>query len=885
MVFENNLNIPNNLFTILSPIIEDIYKKYNYFINENKYKKNLLLVIEDCKKKCNTNDMNKFGDLFRVKIIKSINTYMHGLMEDSNEFCLMLSNCINQNINSAKTYDEALTQFNKLSKLFYKLNLDIPFDLYVKLIENNIMLSSIIKIVVDRNMDNIQKNNIEKIFKDKFFVSIIQVYCMINDIEIKDDDLMDVECDLKDYYNYDSIKLYLKEISALPLLSKEEEYELAIRIKNGDKKARKEFISRNLRLVVSIAKSYMGRGLEFKDLIGAGNEGLIKATEKYDLKKGFKFSTYATWWIRQSITRGIDDTARNIRIPVHQIEKIRKYKKIKNNLADQLNREPTIEEIADELGITYDQALEYEHLLGDTVSINQSISDDDDTELGAFIPDQTETPDITIINSSLSDSIKMAFKNIKLTEKEILVLTLRFGLDGNHEHTLEEVAKMYNVTGERIRQIESRALRKLKTPSAKKMLRPLLDGNDEDSYPSLKDNQTTRRKINKSAKKNNYDVKKATGNARKHQLIESKNVVPTEKLDANNQVNNVDQNARIVESQLNKNITGNDNRNSENENHINLVIPEVVGQDCIEIETNDDELKKEKLGIDEGNNQIKASKSLDFINSDILESMKNTLTPDIYDINITDESLKDEINTRKEKKKMEKRRASSLCEFLNCSEQELEQIIPKLRDSHQVIARKIYHVPLDTNERGVFYQTISPKLKKYLLILRETNSKEIPNQNEQIGLDQLSNGDNKHEKIQLNQEHEQTKIEPQEANNAVPNQLLEQKLNNSKDNYSGNVICPEFMGIMQLLNGEQILKGLSPKETVIAFLRLGFIDGKSFTTSSIAKFLQVDEKEVRETTKKAMLLFKNVFTNLLSKTETSITEFDKVYKKIDNENQ
>ena len=269
----------------------------------------------------------------------------------------------------------------------------------------------------------------------------------------------------------DPVKMYLKEIGRVPLLKADEEIEIAKRIEAGDEEAKNILISSNLRLVVSIAKKYVGRGMLFLDLIQEGNMGLVKAVEKFDYRKGFKFSTYATWWIRQAITRAIADQARTIRIPVHMVETINKLTRIERQLVQDLGRDPTAEEIAAKLeGISPEKVREIKKIAMDPVSLETPIGEEDDSHLGDFIEDKNSmSPDQYANNQLLKDEISKALS--ELTEREEKVLRLRFGLYDGRTRTLEEVGKEFNVTRERIRQIEAKALRKLKHPTRSKRLR------------------------------------------------------------------------------------------------------------------------------------------------------------------------------------------------------------------------------------------------------------------------------------------------------------------------------------------------------------------------------------------------------------------------------
>ena len=288
----------------------------------------------------------------------------------------------------------------------------------------------------------------------------------VEEIKLEDMDVSNIEGVSVD----DPVRMYLREIGKIPLLSYEEEAELAQRILKGDEEAKQKLAESNLRLVVSIAKKYVGRGMLFLDLIQEGNMGLIKAVEKFDYNKGFKFSTYATWWIRQAITRAIADQARTIRIPVHMVETINKLIRTSRQLLQQNGREPTPEEIAKEMEISVEKVMEIQKIAQDPVSLETPIGEEDDSHLGDFIQDEdSPAPQDSAAHTLLREQLEEVMDT--LTPREAMVLKLRFGLEDGKARTLEEVGKQFDVTRERIRQIEAKALRKLRHPSRSKKLR------------------------------------------------------------------------------------------------------------------------------------------------------------------------------------------------------------------------------------------------------------------------------------------------------------------------------------------------------------------------------------------------------------------------------
>ena len=331
----------------------------------------------------------------------------------------------------------------------------------------------IMETISDQDLDTEQ---VEKVYDQLEELNID----VVDDVDVPDDindDIAEVEAALSSTEGVnidDPVRMYLKEIGKVPLLTAQEEIDIAERMANGDEDAKHQLEEANLRLVVSIAKRYVGRGMLFLDLIQEGNLGLIKAVEKFDYKKGYKFSTYATWWIRQAITRAIADQARTIRIPVHMVETINKLIRVNRQLVQEYGREPRPDEIAKEMGISEEKVREIIKIAQEPVSLETPIGEEDDSHLGDFIPDDdAPAPAEAVASTMLKEQLMEVLGS--LTEREAKVLTLRYGLDDGKARTLEEVGKEFNVTRERIRQIEAKALRKLRHPSRSKRLRDFLE--------------------------------------------------------------------------------------------------------------------------------------------------------------------------------------------------------------------------------------------------------------------------------------------------------------------------------------------------------------------------------------------------------------------------
>ena len=340
------------------------------------------------------------------------------------------------------TYEELAEELKGLD-----VNSDLLDELYNAFIENDISVIAESDLDDDSSEED-ASGNLEDILKDNTIAKELTIN--------------------------DPVRMYLKEIGKISLLSLEEETELSKRIAEGDEVAKNRLAESNLRLVVSIAKRYVGRGMLFLDLIQEGNIGLMKAVEKFDADKGYKFSTYATWWIRQAITRAIADQARTIRVPVHMVETINKLSRCQRQLTLELNREPTDEELAKKMNMTPEKVREVIKIAQDPVSLETPIGEEDDSHLGDFVPDESNmSPENFTIHEMLKEEIGDVL--LTLTEREEQVLRLRFGLDDGSSKTLEEVGQMFGVTRERIRQIEAKALRKLRHPSRSRKLKDFLN--------------------------------------------------------------------------------------------------------------------------------------------------------------------------------------------------------------------------------------------------------------------------------------------------------------------------------------------------------------------------------------------------------------------------
>ena len=449
-------------------IIDAIYNKFAFAnLSKQDYYNMVIKEIENTKSSFNS-DKNYVDYLKKITESKMIEMIKTKLL-DHNESIRILNNYIQITVKKTDDYNVIMKQIRAFNSFLEKYNYVPTPEVLIELINKNENLNDLIKIIFLKNKDMIVSGDIEKLTDNNTLILLLEVYCLINNIEIKQSEENNIYYD-DDLKLTDSVKIYLREIGEYPLLSIEQQRDLALKILEGDNKARELFINSNLRLVVSIARRYIGNGLTFLDLIQEGNLGLITAVDKYDVKKGFNFSTYAIWWIRQAITKAIEYKGRTIRIAAHVYEKVQLYKKIFRNLEIKLNREPTINEIADEMELSVSEVSDLQQLQIDVVSINAIIGDEKEKELENFIVSSDDTPEEIATKENMQQDVKNLLISCNLKPRERDILILRYGLDGKEPMTLVEIGKIYNLTRERVRQIESNALKKIRKSNFVKRL-------------------------------------------------------------------------------------------------------------------------------------------------------------------------------------------------------------------------------------------------------------------------------------------------------------------------------------------------------------------------------------------------------------------------------
>lgn len=448
------------ILQICMPIIEKLYQEIEILeISKEEFLSEVLTEITRSKKTYHGEVL--YGEYLKTKINLSFEKRIKKDMLNKEKSYRIITHYINQHLSLENASKEAQKEIKKLDNFLEKYDYLPDLNIILRILENNEKLSTILQFMLQENQIEIESFKLEKYFDNNATLLIIKTYCILNHVEFLESE-ENSKFSLEEAKLPDSTQLYLKEIGNLPLLSPEEEIELASKVLAKDEEAKKLFIERNLKLVVSIAKRYVGRGLPFIDLIQEGNIGLITAVDKFDGSRGIKFSTYATYWIIQAITRTIANKGRNIRIPVHIQEKMFKFKRTCFDLAAKLNRQPSLAEIAKEMQISIDEANKLQQLQRDTVSINQIIGEDEDCELEDFIPATEETPEEIAITTNLQNQVRELLENGILTPNEVTILFKRFGFDNQPPLILEEIAEEMQITRERVRQIEARAIMKLR---------------------------------------------------------------------------------------------------------------------------------------------------------------------------------------------------------------------------------------------------------------------------------------------------------------------------------------------------------------------------------------------------------------------------------------
>ncbi|MBQ2872940.1 MAG: sigma-70 family RNA polymerase sigma factor [Bacilli bacterium] len=700
---------------------------------------------------------------------------------------------------------------------------------------------------MDENITLSKQKLIQYTKESELINNLFEVYCEMNNIQYLEDmtseelDFNEDNLDEYDMSEIDNVRTYLIEIN-LPLLTKEEETELAIRKLQGDYFAKEKLIEHNLKLVVSIAKRYVGRGLHILDLIQEGNIGLIKGIEKFDYTKGFKLSTYVTWWIRQAMTRAIADQGRNVRLPVHLQEKYYKYQIVKKKLEDKLLREPTQEEIANELNITINKLNELICYCQNNMSLNTYVEDSEETELEDFIPSEGLMPEELYEKVSLSEEIKLLFQNVRLTEREIKVLLLRNGFYGGETKTQEEIGKYFSLTRERIRQIENQALRKIRmSPYYKKIID--FTGDVSEAQKNIQVfKEYYRNNLN-----TNVSIKKNSGVEKAQQLLEQR-----KRIEAwNNGVSQISQstdNCNIITiSNYNIDLSSEtvkvdntifDKIREYSKEEIISIIYDLTEQDIVLISIMNGSDLDNPVRIKNIPEEITMMyQEITLMNIKILlrekygkrdENKRTTLE------NTDCEGTLDNPTNKKRRKERFKKSIIEKFQEKGYTKEQIESVIASLPEKHRLTIKimdgeDLEHpkkTPIATQKDCEFYcGSVIPMIDRRL--------------NDTYG---------------IKKENSKSYLTEGKLINRETNEKITQK---------------DYLNLLELIKTEpfkELMDYLELKTIVIITLKLGFIDGKCFSCESIASFLGIEMQEVIKTTKEILKQYKDKLNDLYSKT-------------------
>ncbi len=746
------------IYHLLLPEIQEIYLSFQYTnISEQEYFNLVLKEISNSKKTYNgEQDYLKF---IRKQIRIHLSEKTKKMLLNPKTSFTLLNNYITQKFGTISNSIDAFKYFEKFNRFLETYNFILNPDLLIELVSKNTLFSNMAVILFNEYHAQILSGKVSESFDNDLLLLTIDTYCILNNIEINEPNMiLQEDYDTLEKISPDSVKMYLKEIGNKPLLTVEQEKNLAIRIAEGDSKARTLFIESNLRLVVSIAKHYLGRGLSFQDLIQEGNLGLMVAVDKYDVYKGYKFSTYAKHWIEQRITRAIANKGRNVRIPVNTYEKVLLYKKTITKMENKLGRSPTLNELANEMGLSLSEISKLHQLQEDTVSINVVVGDEEDSELEDFIPSSIETPENIVIDGTLQSQVRSLLKKCNLKPREIDVLMLRYGFHNQDPMTLEEIGKLYHFTRERVRQIEADALMKLRRSK-----------------------------------------------------------------------------------------------------HIK------------ELAVYTDHPKQSLQNIDEYREKYKDT--------------KNRHKTFLSEYNRTTE--------RKYEEEMSK--LQTIYEyFKNYTKEQVNDMLTKLTDEEKALVTIRYgedlnnpvSAKLSKEERDKFYGSLVPKMKR---LLANPTYKRKPRQRKQqplvappTGIEKTitdksteKNSDVSQESIIVQKNPEKPKQEEIQITKSVEpqKQSIESTPSNNKEMTKEDYI--KILDLLRTPSFSQMMSVLSVKEAVIISLKLGYIDGKYFSTKSISEFLGVEPSEVIETTKKVLLVYKENINSFLDNAIAMVTEHRK----------
>lgn len=793
----------NDIYNMFSSSFNKIYKKYSFInIDRNEFKSMVRETINETKN-------NYDGEIeYEKYLIKALNRKILGLirldMKDQTKLFDIINNYINQEFSKDIDYNSAINSFDKLENFLELCECSLTLDIIERLVKENSLINKLLITIYEVDREDIFNDSYEGTYND-LVVYFIQMFCKVHNIKIKENEIK--YSDMGAFASRSSTDIYLREIQNYKLLTREEELDMIKRYKSGEIEVRDEFLSRNLKLVVSIAKKYLGRGVALTDLIQEGNMGLMKALDEFDLSRECRFSTYATNWIKSYITRYIAGKSRNISLPNHFFYELGIFRKVYTNLEKQLDRKPTISELADKTGKNKDVVLRYFDYLNDTKSLSDKVGDEDDTEFSYFIPSSDESLETVVIKKDLSSGLTELLNKCHLKPRELEVLMLRYGLNGDDPLTLEEIGRKYNLTRERVRQMESSALMRIRRSPYVKLFAEYTS-NPAKSMENIKKMREAYIDNPRSFKKDiiSEEERKPVPRAKNIYTIFSNSGYTKEELDiAINELS--EEEIELLKLRYGEDLTEmptiRNKRNEYTKKFMQELFPKLRRIIKNNREKNmDDEAKKGRKGM-------KTSKN-------------------IYEIFSNQGYSKEELD-----------------EAIKCLS---KSYIDTLKSRYGEDLMGVPTAKLDKKERSRLYTAIFGRLKKELQNNRERSV--IPTSKVEDIVNETTN-ESVEEYVNI----------PSEENVNVRDEEVKTTHENTND-----TSINEYKMLLELLKAStfnDMLKVLTPKDAVIVCLRLGYIDNKYFTSESIANFLGIDTLEVTETTKKVLLLYRDNINKII----------------------
>ena len=830
----------DELYKLLTPTLRKIGKEYSYISLSNTAIDNWLKkIVEEKYKKVISNDKVTSID-FTTVVKKNINHYLKKTFTEGNGVEIF-NRYVDKNIKEGK---QAQYSLKKIAAFFYGFNYYPSNEIYLSLL-NNKRVSKIMAKVVEEKKYLLGKIDIEKIFKDDISTSLVETYCMLNNIKFVQDDI-DIDNDIDNYMddkvaNYSSL--------GTSLLTEEEKMELLIRVKQGDKRARDIMVEKNLRLVIKIAIKYQGRGLEISDLIQEGSIGLMKSIDRFDLKKGCRFSTYATWWIRQAIVRATQEQGRAIRIPSHLNEKSSKIKNVVINLEKELGREPTIEEIANQLNISTKKIEKILNLSQTITSINQRINDDNYSELGDFIENNTATPEEATIEKVTAEEIRD--KLSILNDRQQQIIKLRFGLDGDEPKTLQEIGDIIGCSRENVRLIELKILKKLKHSMYKWRDKKTISKSDVPVH-------------NSRSRDNIYDYFREYSKEEINEVIEELG----------------DRSLTVLHMRYGDdfaNLIFDSNLTEQDKNYLKRYIFPKLKQ---ALEKNKKtRISKEIPLISKVSPPTDSNEKLD----DLLESTnldaekvnisetkrerKNIITNEyIKELEIGVKKMNELENIKTTQNRKNKKSRSNIYDYFSEYEKsEIDEVIEGL-DEKSLMALHIKYGEdlanpvngtLSEDDKKFIQGCVFPKIKRRLMKKKTIAIKE-----------KIASDDKK----TISYDEESSALVDKTSSDKENTGISELKKE------SENNVVDEYIRSLEIFNRDEfkeITKTKSIKEIIVLSLAFGYVDDKYFFTNSIANFLGIEQEEVTTIIKSGVVEYKEKLNEIIDKSLDKMTEIGK----------